>query len=199
MTIEVLDNLLDKHTFDTINRVVSDPLFTWMYNSTTTADVEHIPDTPQMVRCIMLDTGAEQHTDTTTQILNEYITKYPEFYNIAQEACIRSQHKFYKIESYLRIKCNLTMPFHNAPPFNPPHCDTDGDGYFSLIFYLNDSDGDTYFFKDGEVVKKVSPKRNRAVLFKASHSHSSSSPKNTRRRLVVNSVFKPIYDYRYLT
>ena len=198
MTIEVLDDLLDKDTFDTINRVVSDPLFTWMYNSNTViTERPDTKDTPQMVRCIMLDSGAEEHTDTTTQILNEYIKKYPEFYNIAYAALERSCQPFHGIDSFLRIKCNMTMPFHNAPPFNPPHCDTDIEEYMSLIFYLNDSDGDTFFF--GDENRTVTPKANRGVLFNNRHKHSSSSPKNTRQRLIVNSVFKPIYDYRYLT
>ncbi|OUV77966.1 MAG: hypothetical protein CBC91_05135 [Rickettsiales bacterium TMED131] len=190
--IEVFDDLLDKDTFDTINRVVSDPLFTWMYNSNTLTgfDIPDDKDVPQMVRCIMLDTGAEEHTDTETQILNEYIKKYPEFYSIAEKAIERSEQLFSGIDSFLRIKCNMTMPFLNAPTFNPPHCDTDGEGYKSLIFYLNDSDGDTFFF--GEDNRTVTPKANRGVFFDAYHKHSSSSPKQTRRRLIVNSVFKPI-------
>ena len=55
--IEVFDDLLDEGTFDTINRVVSDPLFTWMYNSNTLTgfDIPDDKDAPQMVRCIMLD------------------------------------------------------------------------------------------------------------------------------------------------
>ena len=90
------------------------------------------------------------------------------------------------------------MPFLNAPTFNPPHTDTDG-RYMSLVYYLNDSDADTFFFDDADCFnsvddRRVTPKRNRGVMFDAYHKHCASSPKQTRRRLIINSVFKPIED-----
>ena len=68
------------------------------------------------------------------------------------------------------------------PPFNPPHTDTDGKGYMSLVYYLNDSDGDTFFFDDADCFnsvddRRVTTKRNRGVMFDAYHKHSSSSLK----------------------
>ena len=191
--IEVFDDLLDDETLSVLDRVVKDPLFAWHYNSRSVEGIE-AKDSPQMVRSILMDTGSEGHI---TSYQNELIKKYPEFMNIAWRGLERSKRNFEGIEEFLRIKVNMTMPFLNAPTFNPPHTDTDGEGYMSLVYYLNDSDGDTFFFDDAECFnsvddRRVTPKRNRGVMFDAYHRHSSSSPKETRRRLIINSVFKPI-------
>ena len=149
-----------------------------------------------MVRSILMDTGSE---DTVTSYQNELIKKYPEFMNIAWRESERSKRNFEGIEEFLRIKVNMTMPFLNAPTFNPPHTDTDGEGYMSLVYYLNDSDGDTFFFDDAECFnsvddRRVTPKKETEVMFDAYHKHCASSLKKHEGRLIINSVFKPIED-----
>ena len=56
-----------------------------------------------------------------------------------------------------------------------------------ILFYLNDSDGDTYFYdKEHKIIDSVIPKENRAVLFDGSILHSSSKPIEFPRRIVLN-------------
>ena len=92
-------------------------------------------------------------------ITTKLIKKYPEFMNIAWRGLERSKRNFEGIEEFLRIKVNMTMLFLNAPTFNPPHTDTDGEGYMSLVYYLNDSDGDTFFFDDADCFNSVDDRR----------------------------------------
>jgi hypothetical protein len=57
-----------------------------------------------------------------------------------------------------------------------------------ILYYVNDSDGDTYFFgkeKDSELVQKITPKKNRAVIFDGSTWHASSLP-SKNHRIVIN-------------
>jgi len=60
-----------------------------------------------------------------------------------------------------------------------------------VLYYLNDSDGDTVIY-DGDpdsgltVVERVPPKANRAVVFDGLRFHSSSYPTNCARRTVIN-------------
>ena len=56
-----------------------------------------------------------------------------------------------------------------------------------ILFYLNVSDGDTYFYdKEHKIIDSVTPKGNRAVLFDGSLLHSSSKPIEFARRIVLN-------------
>jgi hypothetical protein len=81
----------------------------------------------------------------------------------------------------------------------------------SILYYANDSDGDTFFFdqttkeypdpakviamahdqhqKEFSVAKRVSPKKGRCVIFDGSRYHASSSPQNNQRCVINFSYF----------
>ena len=74
----------------------------------------------------------------------------------------------------------------NQPWKNQPHTDMP-DRHMVILFYLDDSDGDTYFYdKDHNIVDSISPKQNRAVLFDGATIHSSSKPTKFGRRIALN-------------
>ena len=71
------------------------------------------------------------------------------------------------------------------------------DGYDTLvtaIYYLNDSDGDTYIFDqdrkynghDLTIKKQVAPKQGRLVVFSGNLLHSGSNPRRNETRMVAN-------------
>lgn len=102
-------------------------------------------------------------------------------------------------ERLIRAKANLQLkhPFCPREMYNYPHTDA-AESNLSLILYLNDSDGDTIIFKeksyDSSVglneYARVTPKKNRCVIFNSSYLHSSSPPIYTDYRLIANLVFK---------
>lgn len=86
-----------------------------------------------------------------------------------------------------RVKANLLTQYQGNKKeyYNTPHID----GYFphySLIYYVNDSDGDTILFKDRKVSKRITPKKNRLLAFNGFKLHASSHPINSIARVVLN-------------
>ena len=97
--------------------------------------------------------------------------------------------KTYKV---FRLRWGMTTTM-NKIHRHTPHTDVQlhsGDDpipYKVILFYLNDSDGDTYFYdKEHKIIDSVTPKVNRAVLFDGSILHSSSKPIEFARRIVLN-------------
>lgn len=100
----------------------------------------------------------------------------------------------YTIAEMFRIRANFTFPVpgYSENNFSTPHVDAKSD-LISAIYYVNDSDGDTFFFKGNqdnlEIAKRVSPKANRMVFFPSNLYHSGSNPIKNDKRIVVNFMF----------
>lgn len=106
----------------------------------------------------------------------------------------------YSFDMLGRIKANLTWPQpQHMSGVNPPHIDVPQDECISMVFYVNDSDGETVLYDkrvhEGEEnlqeIARVEPKAGRALLFNSNRFHSSQPPVNTPYRIIINSVFIP--------
>jgi len=100
---------------------------------------------------------------------------------------------------FLRVKINLLTPPVRAFKYNyhVPHFDSKNPNDVSIIYYVNDSDGDTVLFNESydgvvpsklSIMKTVSPKRGRLVVFNSNQFHSSSPPLEKDFRYVINMV-----------
>jgi len=92
-----------------------------------------------------------------------------------------------------RIKINTTFPYpkNNENNYGPIHTDISDINVngISIIYYINNSDGDTLFFDDDlNVTKKVTPRQGRAVIFNNKIKHAACCPINSICRQVVNMV-----------
>jgi len=104
----------------------------------------------------------------------------------------------YRLHSPMRIKINLLLKQESFPTshYNVAHVDNIHEDKWSLVYYLNDADGDTVLFNEFKsdypdkltVFKNISPKKNRLVLFNSSRYHASSNPRINSERLVINTV-----------
>lgn len=93
----------------------------------------------------------------------------------------------------LRIKCNLSprVESFKTNEHNIPHTDFQIDNSKTMLYYANDSDGDTFFFDNGgNVIKTVSPKKGRAVIFDSNILHAGSHPAKSEKRITINYNFK---------
>lgn len=101
-----------------------------------------------------------------------------------------------------RIKINSMTrngPYFTSNNYNIPHVDMPGPGLLSMVYYVNDSDGDTFLFNEFQNSNKVSsvslkqrvtPRKGRAVIFDSNRFHASSNPILTPARFVINFTFK---------
>ena len=102
------------------------------------------------------------------------------------------------VTEFLRMKINLQTQcsFSNEDFYNTPHLDRLGDNenYFNAIYYVNECDGDTYFFnkeKEGySIVDKISPKKGRLILFSGDTYHAGRHPIKALKRIVINCNFR---------
>lgn len=94
-----------------------------------------------------------------------------------------------------RIKFNLTWRTPEANNrWQMPHVDNEdvidrGNKWWSIVYYVNDSDGDTVLFYPYEKVR-VSPKQGRALIFPAKMKHAGSNPNSSQDRIVINFVLE---------
>jgi len=141
-----------------------------------------------------------RHGFVKNDIVTSDYYKYIEVLKLLFESHMRT-----KVNLIYRIKSNLLIS-QKGPYIQPPHVDimdmVNGDtnclNYKTLLYYVNDSDGDTIFYNEfytGEPVglvteqQRVSPKKGRAVIFDSNQIHSGSCPSVNDTRLVINSVF----------
>jgi hypothetical protein len=69
-----------------------------------------------------------------------------------------------------------------------PHIDNKLFPHGVLLLYLNDSDGDTYIYKENsrEIKESITPKAGRVVFFDGNQIHSGGTPVKSNIRLVMN-------------
>lgn len=98
-----------------------------------------------------------------------------------------SERSNFSIENLYRVKANLQLRDGNFTKehYNTIHCDNDGP-HWAMIYYVNDTDGDTLFFNSNEIIDRVSPKKGRILLFDGSIMHASQLPQKTINRCILN-------------
>ena len=100
------------------------------------------------------------------------------------------------IKELLRTKLNLTTPIpgYKSNNFCSPHTDIPDRKHYVMLYYINDSDGDTIFFEkpndmyneDLIITHRVTPQKGRCVLFDGSIYHTQSNPIHTPARFNIN-------------
>ena len=101
------------------------------------------------------------------------------------------------VKQMLRMKINITFPLIDYREHNHQMCHQDINNpeqrpelkFRSLIVYINDSDGDTMFFENNKIIKRINHKRGKAILFDSSLTHAGQNPMKHDSRIVLNTIF----------
>ena len=183
--IKVFKNFLSSKQADIIEKDLLGPKFNWYWNEATILPGEPFEPTKNTV-----NSGQFIHK---IMMRNHYENKDSDVFESELYEGFKKVFDKVSYNNIERIKCNLNLNVtgYKKTSHQPIHRDTNNKGYKSLLYYINDSDGDTIFFdKNVKQIKRVKPKKNTAVLFDSNLLHCGCNPIKSNKRAVINFIFK---------
>ena len=94
-----------------------------------------------------------------------------------------------RLKTIVRMQANLLTNINVSDEqlLNSIHQDLKLDNCISVVYYVMDSDGDTYIYQEDTEIR-VPPKQGSYVIFKSSLNHRASVPSLHKRRMVINCI-----------
>jgi len=183
--LHIIDNFIKPHIQDSLEDLFLSDSFPYYYTKET----------------VELD-------DTDNYFVDKNTLDAPQFFHMfIMDAKVSSQNYVNispisnKLIDTIDIPCYITRCKLNmnvidsrfSESYHTPHIDNPYEDQITAIYYANDSDGDTYFFGDeGNVIKRITPKKGRLVWWKGRIYHAKSSPIKSLNRLVLNFNLLPL-------
>jgi len=194
---QVIDNLVPKSFQNSLESLFNSQTFMWYYldnirinNQSIIYKDKNITDAPGLGHVIFDPNSIFPSSPHLDKIL-------PILYFLEDKLKI-NVHEVKRI----RLRKTLQTANHNENKYNPPHIDlNDAEEFYSLVYYVNDSDGDTFLFNnkftqgdltfndDPIILTRVSPKKGRGFFFKGKIFHSGNCPINYKKRIIINFDF----------
>jgi|TARA_B110000503_G_scaffold65815_3_gene103354 hypothetical protein len=197
--VKTLDNFMPEHEFLELKDIMMSNNFPWFY----VEDVSLPPEDRHFVKDdLALETDGFYHTlydreSKQESFAHNLLRKF--YQQVVEQLGYTSDH-------LIRSRMSLKLPKIGFTPenYNLPHVDY----YYphtSMIFYINDSDGDTRMFEQiftennpernkFNVQHRISPKANRLVVFNGLQYHTASNPFLFSRRVIININFESLCD-----
>ena len=193
--IIVIDNIVSTEKADAWEKHVTNNDFAWYL--LRDIDPSKISDESNH------RTAYDNNTVNTVQFTHDLYNENDDGsyqYQYAKELIDECCKKFEIVPYYFRLKFNLLTNNYlmTKDKYNTPHIDNKYVNSYSMIYYVNDSDGDTIIFNETcndetmtrpdklTIKQRIEPKKNRAVLFRGNYFHTSSNPMNNETRIVLN-------------
>jgi hypothetical protein len=170
--IIVIDDLLPESYSSEIQNTLYSPDFPWYYAD----DITYGQNAGELEKTF----GFFHLFYTNGQRISPFGSYIEPLYHIAlDKANVKvTDSRVLQARSFLQTPNNTTRKYNNK------HVDTTIP-HVVVLYYVNDSDGDTHLFNGVDIIKTVTPKKNRVVIFDGSIYHSSGSP-TTNKRCVIN-------------
>jgi hypothetical protein len=187
--VRLHDDIFSEEEIQKIYDAFVDECFPWYFNddnSTVSGNAtevdgdEYTKEYIQFVHLFNLKDGTpnSSYVDLSDHILNTFLSK--------------TKIKLHKL---LKVKANFQPQDKDFDEiyYNTPHVD-DMPPHWVLLYYINDSDGDTRVWTreighpktEYQLLQKVTPKAGRFCLFNGKHYHCGAHPKLNDKRLVLN-------------
>jgi hypothetical protein len=184
---------IDKDYADILSELMLGNEINWYWNGATVYNTDI---------GVVFDSKTKDNPQFTHTIYHNNVPQ-TEQYHYFTEMVRHLEPHIGKIKRVIRIKANLMVKDSSYPDgfYNGAHIDSSGDNLLSFVYYVNDSDGDTVIFDehlDGNPhnltelteVDRQTPKAGTGIVFNSQRVHTSSTPRFTDRRVVINYVFE---------
>jgi hypothetical protein len=193
--MKFIENIVIDSVKERMKRIFLRDEFEWYYNQST---VRIIPEN----RSALIDDNTKESIQFTHKLYTDgrFESEYIEYVQKIMRAL--EEKEGIVCTTLLRAKCNLVPQDSSfgVDQYHPPHVDLkEANNYtYTLIYYVNDSDGDTFIFNENygdefenvTIAHRQTPKEGCALLFKSNTYHAGSSPVNNNSRVVINIVFE---------
>jgi hypothetical protein len=186
---KILDNILTKEHQTEIRTMMESANFPWYWNdSMVDYNTGSKNKSPGQLTHNFLYNGEvnSQYFDKMRVIIEEFIKKTG-----------------VKLKGINRFKANLNPKtiitreelkdgYHRD--FGDIEYDSEAEEFYSkfisMIYYVNDSDGDTLFFDPDGKETRVTPKEGRIVWFPSYSLHGGTPPEVSKKRIIINFIFE---------
>jgi hypothetical protein len=194
MKIIVCDDVVEPAVADAIEREMSSPRFPWFFYANVNYGGKPPEDLPGKFQT---DARFEDSFGFSSLLFPGNEPNSPWLAHPRQVFENFVKRNGLKPSQMIRIKANLLV--RSAAPNGPkpftPHVDLPKP-HSVLIYYVNDSDGDTVILdkiypdlSNAAVLESISPKKGRAILFDGGHYHCGTAPGQHDTRIVLNYDF----------
>ena len=200
MQSQIIDDFLPELYQDSIKTLLTGEEFGWAFNNYSVSSAP-------LDQFIQMDEPYKEHIQLRHVFTMDRKIKSDFFKYITPLFASFEMLTGKKIKGYYRIKANLLMPQQGVTT-QYPHIDgffldkkgvPEAVGKTTLLYYVNDSDGDTVLYNEyytGERVnhitkqQSISPKKGRAVIFDSNQIHAGCAPVTSDYRMVINCVLE---------
>lgn len=187
---EILDNLYSEEEKNKNEKMFTNEYFSWYFNGfegsvSSEYSKQFLDKLPNIREYYQMSHHFYIIKDNTTHANSDHIWFIDDMIN---RVC-----KFYKDYNWkiVRAKANLQSQVTNSKKeyHNTPHRDLDNDRkHLVIIYYVNDNDGNTFFFdKNLNITKTIESKKGRLLVFNGDIYHTGQHPINSKCRIIINT------------
>lgn len=180
MQLQIIDNFLPKVVADNIQELLLSNEFPWFF----TPDITYTNQNELKEKSVPAFSHRFFHIDHGMSHFFNEVNSLPFIGSMRIPPS-----KITRAVAFLQMASGASKP----DVHNNKHID-EANPHIVLLYYVVDSDGDTFIFSkdvnDGTVAQRVTPKKNRALVFDGSIYHASSRP-TTNTRCVINFNLTP--------
>ena len=182
----IIDNLFTKKDQKVIKDNLFDPFFPWYLiehrnkkeKFSSLPKISKQKNVEEYVKFVHVFSEGDKNLSKYSKIITSMIKVILQKFNIDQLKIIRAKANLQT--SNVKIKNNK----HSSP-----HVDMN-ENHFVILYYVNNSQGETFLFKKNKIWKKINPKQGRVLIFNGDIKHAAGYPVDNQIRVVININIK---------